>query len=143
MAPKGVKGTFQNPWKDISFELPTFSRFTRCLAGNGKDTYFWEDQWVGKNSLCSLFPHLYHLSSSQNCMISDFLVSFEISVSFSFGFHRNLINRETTEMASLLFLLEGCCSREGRRDVRVWNPNPSGVLLVSPCLVGSWNLPPL
>ena len=28
-------------------------------------------------------------------------------------------------MTSLLFLLEGCSIREGRRDARVWHPNPS------------------
>ncbi|TYK01648.1 signal peptide peptidase-like 5 isoform X2 [Cucumis melo var. makuwa] len=38
---------------------------------------------------------------------SDCLVSLENLVSFSFGFRRNLTNREATEVASLLSLLEG------------------------------------
>lgn len=45
-------------------------------------------------------------------------------MSFSFGFCRNLSNRETTEVAFLLSLLEECNFRVGRRDVRVWSPNP-------------------
>ena len=47
----GVNSTFRNPWKDISFELPSFSQFSCCFVGDGKDNYFWEDQWVGENSL--------------------------------------------------------------------------------------------
>ena len=52
------------------------------------------------------------------------MASLENLVSFSFGFYRNLTNREVTEAASLLSLLEGCNSREGRWDIHFWNPNP-------------------
>ncbi|TYK22164.1 peptidyl-prolyl cis-trans isomerase CYP23 isoform X1 [Cucumis melo var. makuwa] len=31
---RGVKGTFRNPWKDISIELPTFSQFVSCFIGD-------------------------------------------------------------------------------------------------------------
>ncbi|TYK06495.1 ACT11D09.5 [Cucumis melo var. makuwa] len=34
---RGVKGTFRNPWKDISIELPTFSRFVLVAWGMGND----------------------------------------------------------------------------------------------------------
>ena len=77
-----------------------------------------------ESSLCSLFLHLYHLSTSKNCMISDLLVKSNKSVS-SFGFHDNLTNRETTKAACHLSLVERCSLREGRKDVRVWSPNPS------------------
>lgn len=46
-----------------------------------------------------------------------------MSVSFSFGFHWLLSNRETTKVASLLFLIEGFNFRLGRQDVCVKNPN--------------------
>ncbi|KAA0039270.1 ACT11D09.5 [Cucumis melo var. makuwa] len=36
-----------------------------------------------------------------------------------------MTNREMTEVASFLSLLEKCTIREERRDARVWNPNPS------------------
>ena len=76
----------------------------------------------GENSLCSISPHLYHLSASKNCTISGLPMRYENFMSFSFEFRCNLANRETTEVASLLSLLKGC---SGRRDVRAWNPNPS------------------
>lgn len=52
------------------------------FKGVGRACTFWEDQWVGERSICSLFAHLYLLSSSKNCMISGLLVRFENSVFF-------------------------------------------------------------
>lgn len=36
------------------------------VLGDGKDTYFWEEQWVGDSPLYASFPRLYHLSSLKN-----------------------------------------------------------------------------
>lgn len=36
---RDVKDTLQNPWNDISFELPTFYRFVSCFVGDGKDIF--------------------------------------------------------------------------------------------------------
>ena len=80
---------------------------------------------MGESPLRSLFPHLYHLSSFKNHLVLDFLSWPKNSVSFTFGFRRHLTNRDTKELASVLSLLEGCPSREGRRNVHVWSPNPS------------------
>ena len=52
-------------------------------------------------------------------------MSSENFVSFSFGFRRSLTNREMTDVASLLSFLEGFTVREGKRDARVWIPNPN------------------
>lgn len=37
-----VKGTYQNVWKDIPKDLPSFSHLVRCVVWEGKDTYFCE-----------------------------------------------------------------------------------------------------
>lgn len=83
---KGVKGSHRNLWKIILKELPSFSHFVRYVVGEGKDAYFWEDHWVGKRPLCSLFPRLYHLSAFKNYFVVVFLVWTRSSCSFSFGF---------------------------------------------------------
>ena len=74
--------------------------------------------------LCSAFPHLYHLSLFKNCLVSGFLgLVGELYVLFFF-FRRHLSNRETTEVASFLSLLDECNSRARRRNIHVWSPNP-------------------
>ena len=96
----------------------------------------------GRIPFVRYFPHLYHLYSSKSCMISDILVGPDNLVSFSFGFCSNLSNRERMEVASLLWLLEGCCFREGRRMFVFGTLILVGVLLVKLCLICCWILPP-
>lgn len=85
-----------------------------------------EDEWVEGSPFCLAYADLYRLSSLKNHPIYDFLVwGAGRLVSFSFRFCHHLSNRETTETTYLLSLLDGCDFRKGRRDVRVWKPNPS------------------
>lgn len=70
----GVKGTYQNLWKNIFLELPSFSHFVHCVVGEGKVMHAWEDEWVRDRSPCFMFPCLDYLSSLKNCLIYDFLV---------------------------------------------------------------------
>ena len=67
--------------------------------------------------LSYVFPRLFHLSSLENCFVSNFLVLLWISVTFSFDFYRLLSNGEMTKVASLLSLIEGFDFRLGRSDV--------------------------
>lgn len=119
---KRVKGTNRNPWKDISFEPPTSSRFTRCIVVVNKDTYFWDDQRWGR----VLFVLCIHIFIACPLLKSPgyLMVWSKNFVSFSFGFRCNLSDRETMEVAYLLSLLEGCSFME-ERDFRIWSPNPS------------------
>lgn len=121
---KGFKGTDRNLWKDISKELPSFVLLVRCVVGEGRGTYLWEDNWVWERPICGLFPGLYHLSPLKNHFVVGFLVWSGSSCSFSFGFHHSLSNRESTNVVSLLSLLESHPFTVRRRDVRVWSPNP-------------------
>lgn len=115
VAKRGL-GTHRNLWKDISFELPSFAHLV-CCVGEGKETYFWKDQWVGDRPLSSVFPWLCHLSSFKKHQISDSLV-------WSFcGFCRPLSDKETMKVASPLSLLEEFKFRLGRWDAHVWSPN--------------------
>lgn len=104
-------------------EFSSFSHLVHCIV-----------EWLGyvflgrsmgwDSPLYFAFPHLYHLSSFENHLVSDILIWSGSSVSFSLSFRHHLSNTETTEAASLLSLLEECNFREGKRNVRVWKPNP-------------------
>ena len=78
-----------------------------------------------ESSLYSSFLHSYHLSSSKRYMISNLLVRSNNFTYLSFKFYRNLTNRETVEIASLISSVERCNFREGRWNICVWSPNPS------------------
>lgn len=97
------------------FRAPFFFRQVHTQVGDGSNTYFLEDKWVGDSSLCSKFPNLYRLSSMKSHSIVDVLNHGGSSLSFSLGFRRQLTNRETTEVINLLSLIGDCQFREGRR----------------------------
>ena len=61
-------------------------------------------------------------------------------MSFSFGFRRNLTNRETMKAVSLLSLLEGCSFREGRRMFVFGILILVGDSFINHCLVYCWIL---
>lgn len=50
--------------------------------------------------LSFVFSGLYHLSTLNNCLVSNFLIWLGNSVSFSFGFRQPLSNRERMELGS-------------------------------------------
>nr|GEW42252.1 RNA-directed DNA polymerase, eukaryota, reverse transcriptase zinc-binding domain protein [Tanacetum cinerariifolium] len=41
------------------------------MIGNGTDTRFWMDNWVGEGLLKLSFPRLYRLDTNQQCVVSD------------------------------------------------------------------------
>ena len=64
-------------------------------------------------------------------MVPKFLDWSGKSVSFSFGFRLPLTVRETSDVVSLLSLVEGYDFRIGRKGARVWRPNPLEAFTVS------------
>ena len=96
-----------------------------------------------ENSLCTVFPHLYHRSLSKNCTISDLLLRSENSVFFSFGFRRNLTNMEMTEVASFLSVLKGALLETGGEMLVFGILILVGVFVVNLCYVCCWILHPL
>ncbi|PWA99335.1 RNA-directed DNA polymerase, eukaryota, Reverse transcriptase zinc-binding domain protein [Artemisia annua] len=39
--------------------------------GNGRDTYFWLDNWLGGSSLKETFPRLFRLEANPSCLVSE------------------------------------------------------------------------
>lgn len=45
--------------------------FIKKIIGNGQQTLFWNEAWLGPNTLASLFPRLFALEVDKECHISD------------------------------------------------------------------------
>jgi hypothetical protein len=41
------------------------------IVGNGRDTFFWTDLWVGGIALSVQFRRLYDLSVNKNCTVEE------------------------------------------------------------------------
>ncbi|KAK9927793.1 hypothetical protein M0R45_024959 [Rubus argutus] len=121
-----VRGSSRNPWRDISSGIDTF--LGRCLlaVGKGDKVRFWEDTWLGHNSLMSLFPRLFHLSRFRNSTIDNFVDPSIYPLNWDFGFRRNLSDVEVQQLTLLLLILEGVRLFPSRDDSRKWSLESHG-----------------
>lgn len=67
-----------SPWLDIIRELNSLKSkgvdlmtLVRKKVGNGVDTLFWDEVWLGNNALKCQFPRLYALETHKNISIAD------------------------------------------------------------------------
>lgn len=86
---------------------------------------FWDDRWLEDSPLCSLFPHLYHLSFMRGCSVASVMPSLGNEFSLFLCLRRSLSDRETVDLVALLELLEDFVVSLGRWDARLWSPNVS------------------
>ncbi|KAK9266383.1 hypothetical protein L1049_027285 [Liquidambar formosana] len=117
----------RSPWKFTSQGLDRFLEFTSLSVGKGDRVRFWEDHWRGDASFCSLFPRLYRLSLAHNASISSMVSIESQSFRWDFKFFRNLNERESSNLASLLNILEGFSLSLFIPVKRVWIADSSGV----------------
>ena len=114
-------------WKFISQGLARFLKFISLSVGIGDRVRFWEDHWRGDAPFCSLFLYLYRLSLSHNTSISAMFSLNSQFVGWDFKFFRGLNERECSEFASLMVILESFSLRLFIPDRRIWIANPFGV----------------
>lgn len=75
--------------------------------------------------LCSLFPCLYQLSSSENHSVASILSLAKSLPSPSMDFCRSLTNRKMTSVLALLSLLCDFHLRTEREKIALWTPRSS------------------
>ena len=54
----------------------------RFKVGNGSQTRFWEDLWIGSETLMKRFPSLYNITRRKNDIIANVLSTIPLNVSF-------------------------------------------------------------
>ncbi|XP_071707946.1 uncharacterized protein [Rutidosis leptorrhynchoides] len=51
-------------------QVPFRSSFVKSI-GDGGDTSFWHEHWIGEDMLCNLFPRLYMLEIDKDTLIKE------------------------------------------------------------------------
>ena len=93
--------------KAISSVYGDFLHRMSFKVGNEGKIRFWEDTWVGDESLADTFPSLYRLSYFKHSFISDFLGILRLSPGDFFDWNLQLIqNLNDTELPQLVGLLD-------------------------------------
>jgi hypothetical protein len=121
-----VRGSSRSPWKDISNGFYHFLECCSFAVGNGEKIRFWEDKWLEKEDLQTLFPRLYRLSCKHNGKIAGFVDCSVFPYNWNFGFRRNLNDLEVVEFTSLSAKLDGARFYNTRGDARHWSLERDG-----------------
>nr|GEX58751.1 hypothetical protein [Tanacetum cinerariifolium] len=79
-----------------------FSSHCKIRVGNGSNTSFWKDLWIGDSRLCLAFPRLYALENNKDCT-----VAVKMNGTFVSSFRRDVSGGlESTQLSQLLDLLD-------------------------------------
>jgi hypothetical protein len=90
-------------------------------VNNGEQTRFWEDKWVGGQSLKSLYPSLYNITRKKNVTVASVLSTVPLNVSFRRALVGNNLNLwlQLVERVMLLEINE-------QKDNFRWKLNKNG-----------------
>lgn len=95
----------RGPWKSVDKQKDLFHNYRGRELGNGGKTSFWNDSWIGRNSLEELYSGLYALFLKKNASISNLPLSNESSWNLSL-----ILKDEILEWTSLSTLIEAFLS---------------------------------
>jgi hypothetical protein len=91
--------------------------------GNGRQTRFWRDVWIGDAPLCIKFPRLFSISLQKDASVGELLKVEEDRRWWDFHWRRNLFQWEVVRVDTLVdFLVNVTLSISD--DGWIWAPNP-------------------
>ncbi|OVA04314.1 hypothetical protein BVC80_1395g21 [Macleaya cordata] len=87
---------------------------------DGTKVHFWEDAWISKIPLFTLFPAIYSVSNSKNLKIAEVMSMDNGNLDWSLNFSRRLYDHEVAEVTDLLTLLHNFQLGDTPEDRRIW-----------------------
>ena len=109
-------------WRSINEGWESFSKHLTFVVGEGTRIRFWNDMWIGDNTLKDLYPELYVCSAVKNACISEVLWIPEggtVRV-WNLRFYRAFEDWELAASYSLLQFIQTCIPRGDKRDTLYW-----------------------
>ena len=100
-----------------------FEANVKKVVGNGFNTYFWSDYWVGSSKLMEGFRGLYDLSIHKDKTVGEMCALGWDNGGDAWGWRRRLLAWEEELMGELMILLANVSLRDSRQDVWLWRPN--------------------
>lgn len=126
-AAKHVSGPYGvSLWKSIRNLWPKFRSKAHFRIGNGLKTSFWEDNWLGQNSLKQLFPDIYILNQQQEAIVGEVWSIHGWNLSY-----RRLLNDwEITRITEFYKTLDQFKGTSLSEDCILWQGNRQGTFSI-------------
>ena len=117
---------FDSPfWKGLMRTKEDFFGRGSFKIGNGMNTRFWEDIWLGDTFLAQQYPVLYNIIQGKQVLVANILSNTTLNITF----HRSLMGNRCDKLLQLVNWLMHI-SLPNTQDVFVWGLTPSGIFTV-------------
>jgi hypothetical protein len=113
-------------WKSLQDVKGDCFRGFRYIIGDCNKARFWHDLWLGNCPFKIRFPHIFEVCNQQDWSVNRVCNQDNILLSF----RRNLGEREESEFAELLGILEGL-QLSNSKDVVKWDFEKTGIYSTS------------
>ena len=100
------------------------------MVGNGMDTRFWEDKWLGDKPLAEEYPTLYNIVYHKNVTVNNVMNHAPLNI----GFRRTLQGNKWDRWVHLLHRLI-TVQLTDEDDIFQWKLTPSDVFQLSLCIL--------
>ncbi|XP_048494429.1 uncharacterized protein LOC125494726 [Beta vulgaris subsp. vulgaris] len=128
------------PWRFICSSIinnPTAGDFLkskiRKAIGNGKNTLFWLDIWVGNVPLKNCFPRLFSIANDSHASVASCGSWNSGNWVWNLEWRRSFRPRDEVEWSSLQVLLKSVCLSQESEDSLIWTPHKLGMFTVKSC----------
>jgi hypothetical protein len=120
-------------WRDVcsignNLNTDWFSQYAVERIGNGRQTSFWKDKWLGDFSLMNKFPRLYSISTQKEGIVAE-VGNLAGTVGWTLTWRRSLFVWENTLLEELLMLINQT-SLSMEEDYWVWRLDKEGLFSV-------------
>ncbi|GKV19246.1 hypothetical protein SLEP1_g29532 [Rubroshorea leprosula] len=95
-------------------------------VGEGKDTFFWDDMWVGDVNLKENFPRLYSITTNKNVKVAELGEWCEGVWVWKWNWRRDLFAWELDLLQELEDTIRPVSINRGTEDVWIWKWDNSG-----------------
>jgi hypothetical protein len=112
-------------WKGLMKVKEEFLSRGSFVVGNGMNTRFWEDIWLGHKSLAEEYPSLYNIVNHKNVTVENVLATNPLNISFRRTLNDNKWVRWTHLLHRLIMV-----QLNDSEDRFKWNLTASGVFSV-------------
>ncbi|GJS32598.1 RNA-directed DNA polymerase, eukaryota [Tanacetum coccineum] len=123
--PYNLKSSIINEVNSLKAQGVDLISHCKIRVGNGMNTSFWNEFWIGDSLLKHLFPRLYALESVKDISVAD---KFRGPITSSF--RRTVRGGVESQQLDLLLGLLGSVLLSNMGDRRVWDLNGDGVFRV-------------
>ncbi|XP_071728983.1 uncharacterized protein [Rutidosis leptorrhynchoides] len=110
-------------------QVPFKASFSKSI-GDGGNTLFWDEHWIGSDKLRNLFPRLFRLENIKEATIKNWTSYDGVNLSWMWDWTRQPSGRTAGELADLLCLLSSASMNPNGSETWRWSYNSNGFFTV-------------